>query len=190
MILDIDQLNLAVNILNQGGIIAYPTEAVWGLGCIPWNKEAVYRLLDIKSRPVDKGMILVGMSEEQFQPILEPLQENLREKIARTWPGPHTWVVPDPKDWSPSWIRGNHNSLAIRVSDHPVVRYLCAAVGTPLVSTSANKAGEAPFTEQQPVELAFLNLVDFIAPGDTGTAKAPSQIQDLITGEMIRAGEV
>ena len=133
-------------------------------------------------------MILVGVSEEQFEPLLAPLNEAHRKKITACWPGPYTWIVPDPEGWAPAWVRGQFNSVAIRVSDHPVVRYLCASLGTPLVSTSANKAGEQPLLKQEQVEKQFADLVDFIAPGETGTQIAPSEIRDLISGQVIRAG--
>ena len=188
MILNIDELNRAANAIAHGGIIAYPTEAVWGLGCCPWNREAVHRILEIKSRPVEKGMILVGVSEEQFEPLMAPLGVEQRQRMSDTWPGPYTWIVPDPDGWTPEWVRGQFDSVAIRVSDHPVVRYLCASMGMPLVSTSANKAGEPPLLTEQQVEEQFAEVVDFIAPGETGIQTAPSEIRNLVTDEVIRAG--
>ncbi len=187
MILDIDQLNLAATAVAKGGVIAYPTEAVWGLGCLPWNREAVYRLLDIKQRPVEKGVILVGMSEEQFEPLLAPLSKIERRKLSASWPGPHTWLIPDPEGWAPEWIRGQFNTVAVRVCDHPVVRYLCAAAGSPLVSTSANRAGETPLLTMEQVENNFSSQLDFIAPGTVGSGSSPSEIRDLKTNQLIRA---
>src|SRR5690606_10268160 len=123
-------------IVREGGVIAYPTEAVWGLGCDPWNEDAVYRLLALKERPVEKGLILVSDNIRQFDFILEGLPEVWVDKLASTWPGPNTWLVPH-QDLLPEWITGRHESVALRVSDHPLVRDLCALTG-PLVSTSAN----------------------------------------------------
>ncbi|WP_263081448.1 L-threonylcarbamoyladenylate synthase [Endozoicomonas sp. Mp262] len=188
MILDIDELNLAVDAVTQGGVIAYPTEAVWGLGCNPWNQEAVNRLLAIKSRPVEKGVILVGFAEEQFSPILDPLTDSERERLTSGWPGPYTWLIPDPDGWTPKWIRGQFDTVAIRISDHPIVRYLCSATGLPLVSTSANKAGEPPLLTKEQVEQQFSGQVDFIVPGELGSQQTPSEIRDLKTNRVIRAG--
>ena len=187
MILDIDELNHAVNAIDQGGVIAYPTETVWGLGCCPWKQEAVQRLLEIKQRPPEKGLILIGVSEDQFEPLLTPLSPDQRKTLAQSWPGPHTWIVPDPDGWTPEWVRGEHHSVAIRVCEHPIVRYLCAAMGTPLVSTSANQANNPPLLTQHEVEKQFAAKVDFIAPGECSSAK-PSEIRNLTTGEVIRAG--
>ncbi|WP_330926188.1 Sua5/YciO/YrdC/YwlC family protein [Candidatus Sororendozoicomonas aggregata] len=188
MILDIDALNKVADTLAEGGVIAYPTEAVWGLGCDPWNEQAVSRLLNIKARPVEKGMILVGVSEEQFEPLLAPLTTEEREKLSSSWPGPVTWIVPDPKGWAPKWVRGRFDSAAIRVSDHPVIRYLCASLGKPMVSTSANLAGKAPLVSQQRVEETFLGSIDGIAKGETGARISPSEVRDLKTNKVFREG--
>ncbi|MDP0588000.1 MAG: Sua5/YciO/YrdC/YwlC family protein [Candidatus Endonucleobacter bathymodioli] len=188
MILDLDQLRIAADVVTQGGVIAYPTEAVWGLGCLPWNRDAVYRILDIKLRPVEKGLVVVGFSEEQFQPILDPLKPGDRKKMTDTWPGPYTWIIPDPNSWAPLWVRGMNDSLAVRVSDHPVVRYLCGAIGAPLISTSANGSGEPPLLDQQSVEQQYTGVVDFIVSGEVGVGIGPTQIRDLITCRVIRAG--
>ncbi|MDP0561926.1 MAG: Sua5/YciO/YrdC/YwlC family protein [Candidatus Endonucleobacter sp. (ex Gigantidas childressi)] len=188
MILDLDQLSNASNVIAQGGIIAYPTEAVWGLGCLPWSRDAVYRLLDIKLRPVEKGFVVVGFSEEQFQPILDPLKPDDRKTMTDTWPGPYTWLVPDPNNWAPLWVRGMNDSLAVRVSDHPVIRYLCSAIDAPLISTSANESGQPPLLDQRSVEQQYGGVVDFIVPGVVGIGSGPTQIRDLITGRVVRSG--
>ena len=187
-----EQLKHAIETVRQGGVIAYPTEAVWGLGCDPWNREAVYRLLDIKSRPVEKGMILVASSESQVVPLLEPLTVEQRQTLAQTWPGPYTWLIPDVTNWVPDWVKGQFTTVAVRISDHPVVRALCDAVGHPLVSTSANKAGEPPLMMEDQIISHFGihsgAMIDTIVPGDTGSQTTPSEIRDLQTGQVIRSG--
>ena len=129
----------AARAIRAGAVIAYPTEAVWGLGCDPWNEEAVYRLLALKERPMHKGLILVADDIGQFDFLLDDLPEIWQERLAGSWPGPNTWLVPH-QGRLPAWITGRHASVALRVSDHPLVRALCALTG-PLVSTSANPAG-------------------------------------------------
>ena len=178
----------AVAVIREGGVIAYPTEAVWGLGCDPWNREAVHQVLEIKQRPVEKGLILVGATEEQFSPLLEPLSLACRKTLSDTWPGPVTWLVPDPDGWVPGWVRGQFDTVAVRVSNHPLVRALCLAAGHPLVSTSANKAGDAPLLTMAGVEEQFDQQVNFIVPGETGSQGMPSEIRDLQTGKTIRSG--
>lgn len=130
-----------VTALRSGGVIAYPTEAVWGLGCDPDNDEAVAHLLRLKQRDPAKGLILVAGSIAQFAPWLEGLPLELHAPLAASWPGPNTWLVPD-NGRTHALVRGAHDSVALRVSDHPGVIELCEAFGGPIVSTSANRAGE------------------------------------------------
>ena len=133
------QVQRVARVVRQGGVISYPTEAVWGLGCDPWDELAVGRLLALKDRPVHKGLILVADNIRQFDFILADLPQVWQDQLASTWPGPTTWLVPH-QNRLPEWITGGHPGVAIRVSDHPLVRDLCALTG-PLVSTSANPSG-------------------------------------------------
>ncbi len=178
----------AAEVVKSGGVIAYPTEAVWGLGCDPWNRRAVNRILAIKQRPVEKGVILVGACEEQFLPLLAPLSQKERVKLQSSWPGPYTWLIPDPNGWAPPWVRGQFDTVAVRVSGHPLVRALCEATGHPLVSTSANLAGNEPLLTMADVNATFANELDYVVPGVTGEQKTPSVIQDLRSGKLVRAG--
>ena len=176
----------AATVVNNGGIIAYPTEAVWGLGCDPRNSEAVHRILALKQRSVDKGVILVGSTSAQFAPLLEPLSPEQKATLNAAWPGPHTWLVPDPECWAPAWVKGQFDTVAVRVSAHPVVVALCRAVGYPIVSTSANLAGQAPLLTAESVQEKFGAMLDAIVQGATGEQKMPSRIQDLRSGKLMR----
>ena len=172
--------------LKQGGVIAYPTEAVWGLGCDPANEEAVYRLLHLKQRPVEKGLILVAASIEQLGDLVAPLSDQQVAKLNASWPGPNTWLIPaTPK--VPQWIRGQHASVAVRVSAHPLVQALCAEFGGPLVSTSANPQGLAEARSAADVLNYFNEQLDGLSPGEVGNSTSPSSIRDLMTGETIRS---
>ena len=175
------------SVLAGGGVITYPTEAVWGLGCNPWDQGAVQRILLIKRRPEQKGLILVAASQEQLAPLLEPLTEDQRRLLNQTWPGPVTWLIPDPNNWVPRWVRGQHTSVAVRVSAHPVVQELCHAWGKPLVSTSANRAGEPAHTTLMGVDAELGSEVDMVIKGETGPQASPSQIRDLLSGQVLRA---
>ncbi|HLA32157.1 MAG TPA: Sua5/YciO/YrdC/YwlC family protein [Pseudomonas sp.] len=178
------QVQQAARVVRQGGVIAYPTEAVWGLGCDPWNEEAVARLLALKERPVHKGLILVADRIEQFDFLLEDLPEIWQERLAGSWPGPHTWLVPH-QDRLPEWITGEHRSVALRVSNHPLVQALCRLTG-PLVSTSANPAGHPAARSRLRVEQYFPRQLDKVLCGALGGRKNPSLIRDLVTGDVIR----
>lgn len=172
--------------LREGELIAYPTEAVWGIGCDPFNREAVYRLLRLKQRPVNKGLLLVAAEMEQVGKSLTQLSADQVARLRETWPGHITWLVPDPAGLYPEWIRGEHPTVAIRVSDHPVVRELCTAFGGPIVSTSANPAGEPEFRSMEEVRRQFGADIGCMVEGELGGHGKPSEIRDLATGERIR----
>ncbi|MFE0501214.1 Sua5/YciO/YrdC/YwlC family protein [Lysobacter soli] len=174
--------------LRRGGVVAYPTEAVWGLGCDPFDEAAVTRLLAIKQRPVDKGVILIASARSQFDGLLDwdALTAPQRETVLASWPGPNTWIVPTlPR--VPRWITGSHDGVAVRVSAHPDVIALCEAFGGPLVSTSANLAGEPPAFTREALDPRVLALLDGVTTGETGGLASPTAIRDARSGAQIRA---
>jgi L-threonylcarbamoyladenylate synthase len=180
-------LTIASQIMHQGGVIAYPTEAVWGLGCDPFNGQAVRTLLSLKKRSPGKGLILIASHIGQFDFILKNLGKRQIETMQKTWPGPVTWIVPV-NELIPYWISGNHPGVALRVSNHPVVKALCDIYGGPIVSTSANTQGHRAAKTQWQVKNYFKNNVslDSITQGVVGSRNKPSQIFDLLTQAVIR----
>ncbi|MFA0923495.1 Sua5/YciO/YrdC/YwlC family protein [Xanthomonas fragariae] len=180
-------LDSAIAALNQGGVIAYPTEAVWGLGCDPRQQVAVLRLLEIKRRPVDKGVIVVASSVEALRDWVDfdALEPARKREVLASWPGPHTWILPVIAQ-APRWVTGEHDGLAVRISAHPVVAALCAAWGAPLVSTSANLAGEPPARSRQALDPALLACIDGVVEGEVGALAQPTQIRDARTGQILR----
>ncbi|MTH48500.1 L-threonylcarbamoyladenylate synthase type 1 TsaC [Intestinirhabdus alba] len=183
-----DSIAAAVAVLNKENVIAYPTEAVFGVGCDPDSETAVMRLLRLKQRPVDKGLILIAADFKQLRPYIDDtmLNDAQREAIFGRWPGPVTFVFPA-LDSTPRWLTGRFNSLAVRVTDHPLVVALCNAYGKPLVSTSANLSGLPPCRTVEEVRAQF--GVDFpVVEGETGGRLNPSEIRDALTGELFRQG--
>ena len=132
------RLRRAVNVLAAGGVVACPTEAVWGLSCNPFDDEAVMEILALKRRPADKGLILAAANAQQLEFLLDGLPDDIRKKLSLSWPGPNTWLVPH-HGRVPDWVSGQFDTVAVRVSEHPVLRELCRAWGGPLVSTSADE---------------------------------------------------
>ena len=180
-------LHSVVPALKAGGVIAYPTEAVWGLGCDPSNETAVMKLLALKQRPVEKGMILIAASPAQLEGWvqLDALPADRRQAVLDSWPGANTWIVPaGPR--APRWITGEHTGIAVRVSAHPLVQALCTAWGGPLVSTSANLAGQAPARSRDQLNPALLVLLDGLLDGATGGLAQPTRIRVAATGEVLR----
>ncbi len=173
--------------LHAGGLIAYPTEAVYGLGCDPMNYDAVERLLLLKHRPWQKGLILIASNLEQLQPFIQPLEPRHRSKLDASWPGPNTWLIPA-SEGCPEWIRGMHQTVAVRVTAHPLVRELCHLFGGAIVSTSANQAGKKPATTPLAVLRDMGTEVDYCLHGELGGAERPTVIRDLLSDAMIRLG--
>lgn len=181
-----DSIARGLTVLAEGGVIAYPTEAVWGLGCDPFNEDAVLRLLALKNRPVEKGLILVAADLDQLPELASALTEDQKATMAATWPGPVTWLIPDTKQCIPTWIKGEHQSVAVRVSAHPLVRELCLRQGGALVSTSANDAGEPEIRSQSRLVEVFDDRIDAVILGELGDNTETSQIRDLLSGERLR----
>ena len=175
----------ALRQIEDGGIIAYPTETVYGLGCDPLNAASVLHLLDLKQRNIRQGLVLIASDFAQLQSLLLPLAPAVKKRVTKTGPGATTWVLPCLPE-VPTWLCGNHTSLAVRVTRHPVAAALCTQWGGPLVSTSANLHGKQPATSPLAVRKAFNGQLDYILHGDCGSGR-PSEIRDGITGTILRS---
>ena len=177
----------AAALLRRGSVLAYPTEGVWGLGCDPFDERAVHRLLRIKQRDVARGLILVAAARAQLDGLADwdAIPAVHRAAMDAGWPGPNTWIVPATAR-VPRWITGAHDTVAVRVSAHPVVVALCKAFGAPLVSTSANLAGAAAPTRRAALDPALVAGLDGIVEGETGSRERPSDIRDARTGALVR----
>ena len=173
--------------LKQGEVIAYPTEAVYGLGCDPDNQQAVNAILAIKQRPVSKGLILIAANYAQLRPYIDEdkLTESQLQHAQSYWPGPYTLVMPA-KQSTPKWLTGQFSTIAVRVSAHPVVKQLCLAYGRALVSTSANLSGQAAINQRQVLEQQLGDKVAHIVPGEPNSNLQPSRIIDAISGKIYR----
>lgn len=180
------RLQEAVRALLEGGLIAYPTEAVYGLGCLPGERNAVARLLHLKARSWRKGFSLIAARIEQLEPLIELPQGALAQRILQSWPGPVTWVLPA-LPGIPSWLTGGRNTLAVRVTAHPLARQLCQAAASPLISTSANRSGRPPLRRPLHVRREFGAHVDFVLTGELGGLAKPTAIRDGRTGAVLRA---
>jgi L-threonylcarbamoyladenylate synthase len=176
----------AVAALRAGGVIAYPTEAVYGLGCDPHAATAFAHLFALKQRPPTQGVLLIAANFAQAERYIDPATPSAALERARaTWPGPHTWIFPRAAD-TPDWIAGGHAGIALRVTAHPLANALCAAFGGALVSTSANRHGEPPALDAGTVRAAFGDALAYILDGAVGELSRPTPIRDALTGDFIR----
>ncbi len=175
----------AAQLIASGGVIVYPTEAVWGLGCDFLNRAAVMKLLQLKNRPVEKGLILIASRIEQLHPYIQPTHTRDLERALGAWPGHSTFVFPK-SPFLPDWISGAHPSVAVRVSAHPTVIGLCEHLGQAIVSTSANVSGQATFADLDQIQSTFGDAVDGYLDRPLGGLTRPSQIIDAASGEVYR----
>lgn len=176
----------AIRCIRQGGLIAYPAEGCYGIGCDPNNRAAVRALLRLKSRHPDRGLILVAAGEWQLRNWIAPAYRGHRLNPARnTWPGPITWLVPA-AHWTPRWLRGRMSCVALRVTAHPSLVALCRAAGTALVSTSANRYGQIAAQSAQQVYKQFGDRLDRVLDGPPGSLLQHTEIRDLVSEKVIR----
>lgn len=179
------QLRQTARVIHAGGLIAYPTEAVYGLGCDPLNASAVQHLLALKNRPMHKGLILIAADLGQLQPFILPLNSDDEAAVNATWPGPVTWLLPACPE-TPRWLRGHHDTLAVRVTGHPLAAALCRQLGHPLVSTSANRSGQTPARSSLAVRRQLGPALELIISGPLGNQTRPTSIRDLASGRILR----
>lgn len=170
--------------LRRGGLVAYPTESCYGLGCDPRNLRALKRLIQLKGRDAAKGLLLIADHIKRLQPFMNPPSTADRIRMQRSWPGPVTWVVPA-SSACPPLLTGGRPTIAVRVTAHPVAARLCRSLGMALVSTSANKSGQKPAQTAAECRRMFGAQVRVIA-GRIGQRRRPSTLIDLATGTILR----
>jgi L-threonylcarbamoyladenylate synthase len=171
--------------LKRGGLIAYPTESCYGLGCDPRNRAAVRRLLVLKGRTQRKGLILIASRPAQLLPYLKPLDVTAQTALRRDGAQAVTYLMPA-KAGCPRWLRGEFDTLAVRVTAHPLAAGLCTGLNMALVSTSANRSGQPPARTAVQCRRLFGNAVRVI-PGKIGKRKKPSTIRDWASGRIVRS---
>lgn len=178
-------LNTVKHIVTTGGVLAYPTEAVYGFGCDPFNEQAVQRLLKIKQRKIDKGLILIVSTWAQLQALVQVPAPDLMAQVKASWPGAVTWIFPANADL-PAWINGGRDCVAVRMTSHPVARQICDTLDHALVSTSVNMSGQQPLRTYEAVQQHFGKALDYIVQGEVGNLARPTVIRDVLTGKTVR----
>jgi len=174
----------AIITFSKGGVVAYPTEAVFGLGCLPLIQDSVQQILHLKHRSAEKGLILVASSIDQLEDYVHFDNLPTIGQIRDSWPGPVTWLIPAKKN-TPPWLTGSHRTLAVRVSAHPTINALCRELG-PIVSTSANPSGSNPALTTKEVISYFGEAIDYVIPAEIKNSLNPTEIRDAQNGNIIR----
>jgi L-threonylcarbamoyladenylate synthase len=184
----LDEVDAAAALLRRGGVIAYPTEAVYGLGCDPHDRTAFERLFALKQRPPTQGVLLIAADFQQVARYIDHAEvpEDTLDRIRCQWPGPYTWIFPRSPD-VPSWVAGGHTGIALRITAHAPAAALCRAFGGALVSTSANPHGHPPARSAAEAETYFGDALDGVLDGPLGGQASPTVIRDALSGAIIRS---
>ena len=180
------KLKYAADLIRSGGVVAYPTEGVFGLGCDPDCRIAVMQILDLKQRSQRAGLILIAANATQLSDWIMPTTVE-RERLSAATQDVITWIV-TANPLAPCWITGGRKTIAVRITQHPVAAALCHLAGTPLVSTSANRHGHPPARSALSARCKFGRQIDYVVPGTTGAMGRPSEIRDARTGMVLRPG--
>ncbi len=182
------EIDAAAALLHEGGVLAYPTEAVFGLGCDPHNHEAFERLFVLKQRPPTQGVLLIAADFAQVERYiaLDAVPAAIMQQVQASWPGPNTWIFPRSPE-VPEWVVGAHAGIALRITAHPPAVALCRAFGGALVSTSANPHGEPPARTAHAVEIFFEDALDGLLDAPLGGQVSPTVIRDALSGTIVRS---
>jgi len=182
------ELDAAAAVPRDGGVLAYPTEAVFGLGCDPHDRAAFKRLFALKQRPPTQGVLLIAADFSQVERYIDfaAVPDSVLQQVRAHWPGPHTWIFPRSPD-VPDWVAGHHAGIALRVTAHAPAAALCRAFGGALVSTSANPHGQPPARGAQVVADYFGDALDGLLDAPLGGQLSPTVIRDALSGAIIRA---
>lgn len=182
------ELDAAAALLRDGGVLAYPTEAVYGLGCDPHDRAAFERLFALKQRPPAQGVLLIGADFAQVEPYIDlaAVPEDVLVQVRESWPGPYTWIFPR-SSLVPDWVAGAHVGIALRVTAHEPAAALCRAYGAALVSTSANPHGEPPARSADMAVSYFGEALEGVLDAPVGGQQRPTVIRDALSGAIIRA---
>jgi L-threonylcarbamoyladenylate synthase len=182
------QIAEVVAALRAGGVVAYPTEAVFGLGCDPHDRAALERLFAIKHRPPTQGVLLIAADLDAVRAYIDDaaVPAEAMARVLATWPGPSTWIFPR-SPGAPAWLAGAHAGIALRVTAHEPAAALCRAFGGAIVSTSANRHGEPPARSAQAVRAMFGDQIAAILDAEVGGLERPTPIRDAISGASVRS---
>ena len=172
---------------NLGAIFAYPTEAVFGLGCNINNKNSIIKILTIKKRDSSKGLIVISDSIDKIRDLIDSKYHKILDKSNMNTEIPTTWLCPA-SDKALDLITGSTGKIALRITKHPVAYEICRTLNYPIVSTSANLAGKTPLTNAKEVVSSFGEDIDYVIEGEVDITKSPSRIVDLVSKKVLREG--
>ncbi|HEY3380380.1 MAG TPA: L-threonylcarbamoyladenylate synthase [Vicinamibacterales bacterium] len=184
-------LRRAADVVRREGLVAFPTDTLYGLAADPWSEAAVARLFAVKGRDATRALPVIAADAEQIERCIAGLPRAARRLAARFWPGPLTLVI-DASPGLAAAVYGEARTVAVRVPDHAVARGLAAAVGRPITSTSANRSGDEPAASPDDVAVALGADVDGLLDAGPTPGGLPSTIVDARTDtpRLVRSGAI
>lgn len=168
----------AIEWLRGGGVVAYPTDTLYGLACDVRQADAVRAIFDVKGRGRESALPLIGASAAQVEALTGPFSARERALVARAWPGPLS-LIRDAPAWMPIEVHGGAGTVAVRVPDHPVARGLAEGAGTLISATSANRSGTPPTDRADGLGALAEDPRVFVIDGGMTPGGAPSTIADV-----------
>lgn len=186
------EIDIAVKILKSGGIIIFPTDTAFGIGCRVDDKMAIERLFKLRRRPHEKATPVLVSSVEMAKEYVLDIPVDVEEKlIEKYWPGALTIVLKANEEKVPALVRGGGNTVGIRMPNNEIILSIIEKLGVPVLGPSANFHGEKTAYDFQDLDIELINLVDFVVGGSTTEKKASTVIDcTRYPWEILREGAV
>ena len=181
--------SVASILLRESGVVAYPTDTVYGLGAAAYNYSAVSTIFVIKGRSRNQGMPVLIASESQLPEVASEVSDGAYALAKEFWPGALTLVVPRHRDM-PALVAGGGDTIAVRLPDHPCPQTLVQALGAPITGTSANRHDGPEPTSADEVQRQLGNRLSLILDGGPSPRAVPSTIVDTTStpAKVVRLG--
>lgn len=171
-----DQIEKAVDILKNGGIVIYPTDTAFGIGCRIDDENAISRLFTLRARPTNNPTPVLFNSTAMVEEYVTAIPHEVEQLLTRFWPGALTVVLNAKVEKVPQLVRGGGTTLGCRIPDHEIPLRLIEEVGIPLIGTSANFAGKPTPYSFADIDKDLVNLVDLVIKGETSVYKESTVI--------------
>lgn len=186
------KLTEAIKVLKEGGIVIYPTDTAFGIGCRMDDSIAVERLFKIRKRPVSQATPVLVNSIDMAQKYLHsPLSDNVRHLMSRYWPGALTIIYPCRENLVPPLVRGDGKNLGFRMPDHEIALSLIKGVGVPILGPSANFHGKSTPYEYDGLDPELVKLVDYVIYGECKTGNVSTVVDcSVAPWKILRQGAV
>lgn len=171
-----NEVEKAIEVLNKGGIIIYPTDTAFGIGCRIDRENSIKRLFNIRKRPTNQATPVLISSLEMVREYISKIPNDVQNLMEKYWPGALTITLPCKTEKVPELVRGGGSTIGIRIPNHEVTLELIKGVGVPILGPSANFHGEQTPYDFKDLNPGLTKMVDYIIPGETKLKEASTVI--------------